>query len=302
MEALRFKVHHLGGRSEELIIETETIRIGSGAHCDVRLPLDQARFEHVVVRSTSEGILLSARAFDPPPTLDGIDFTETVLPPGAILHIHDTTIEISPVTRAPEVPAADQRKRVKNLRPLVILALGIAAAVMMIAAKPRARDTVDDAPAAPDLFTAEPATCPRSSAEAAESIAEAKLDLATIKRERSPFHAEDGVLAVPLYELAAACFRIAGKEEDERGASAAAAQLKVRVADEFRMHQVRLQYALKVKDWKMAQDEVRTLRDYALTAEASDGSSQHGGARATYAVWLSNLDRKIELTHGGKKK
>ena len=67
------------------------------------------------------------------------------------------------------------------------------------------------------------------------------------------------------------------------------------------MHQVRLQYALKVKDWKMAQDEVRTLRDYASTTEAPDGSSARD-EHASYAVWLSNFERKIELTHGGKKK
>src|SRR6185503_11699814 len=169
------------------------------------------------------------------------------------------------------------------------------------AAKPRANDTAEEVPSAPELFVAEPTICPRNAAEAAEAIAEAKLDLATIKRERSPFHPEDGVLAVPLYELAAACFRVAGRQDDERETTAAAAQLKARVSDEFRMHQVRLQYALKVKDWKMAQDEVRTLRDYALTAEGSDGSLQRG-TQASYAVWLSNLDRKIELTHGGKKK
>ncbi|HMJ52549.1 MAG TPA: hypothetical protein VK540_10750 [Polyangiaceae bacterium] len=301
MDALRIKVHHLGGRSEELVIETETIRIGSGAHCEVRLPIDQARFEHVVARATASGVVVSARAFDPPPTLDGVDFTEALLPPGAVLRIHQSSIEISSVARIPDVLATDQGKRATNRRPAVILVLGLAAAGLMIAAKPRAKDTADDAPLAPQLFAAERPVCPRTSAEAAEAIALAKLDLATIKRERSPFHPEDGVLGVPLYELAAACFRVAGKQEEEEEASAAATQLKARVSDEFRMHQVRLQYALKVKDWKMAQDEVRTLRDYALTAEGPDGSSQRG-ARASYAVWLSNLDRKIELTHGGKKK
>jgi hypothetical protein len=301
MDALRIKVQHLGGRIEEMVVDAETIRIGSGAHCEVRLPLDQARFEHVVVRSTDEGIRVTARAFDPPPTLDGVGFSDTLLGPGAVLRVHESNIEISPVTRSAETPARDHRQRAKNLRPVIILVLGVGAAGLMFAAKPRASDAADDTPEAPDLFLAQPSVCPRASGEAAQAIAEAKLDLATIKRERSPFHPQDGVLAVPLYELAAACFRVADKPEDEREATAAAAQLKARVSDEFRMHQVRLQYALKVKDWKMAQDEVRTLRDYALTAEGSDGSARRG-AHATYAVWLSNLDRKIELTHGGKKK
>jgi hypothetical protein len=301
MEALRIKVHHLGGRSEELVIDAETIRIGSGAHCEVRLPLDQARFEHVIVRATADGVLVSARAFDPPPTLDGLDFTETLLAPGGILQIHESTIEVSSVARAPEALPSDRRQRTKNLRPAIILVVGVAAAGLMVAAKPRAKDTADEAPPAPDLFAAEPSACPRSTAEAAQAIAEAKLDPAPIKRERSPFHADDGVLAVPLYELAAACFRVAGQDAEAREAGAAAAQLKESVSDEFRMHQVRLQYALRVKDWKMAEDEVRTLREYASTTEGSEGSSQRG-AGASYAVWLSNLDRKIELTHGGKKK
>jgi hypothetical protein len=301
MEALRIKVHHLGGRSEELVIEAETIRIGSGAHCEVRLPLDQARFEHVVVRSTASGVLVSASAFDPPPTLDGVEFTETLLPSGAILCIHQSSIEIAPVNRSLEAPNPAPGRRAKNLRPALILVLGVTAAGLMLAAKPRAKDNADDAPPAPNLFVTAPVVCPRASAEASLAIAEAKLDLATIKRERSPFHPEDGVLAVPLYDLAAACFRVAGKQERARDATAAATQLKARVADEFRMHQVRLQYALKVKDWKLAQGEVRTLRDYALTTEEADGSSQRG-PQISYAVWLSNLDRKIELTHGGKKK
>jgi hypothetical protein len=301
MEGLRVKVHHLGGRTEELVIEGETIRIGSGAHCEVRLPLDQARFEHVIVRATPDGVVVTARAFDPPPTLDGREFTEALVPPGDILRIHQTDIEVSAAERALEGPIADRQGRAKTLRPVIILVLGVAAAGLMLLYKPRAKDISDEAPPVPALFATETNVCPRASAEAAQAIAEAKLDLATIKRERSPFHPEDGVLAVPLYELAAACFRMAGSHEQEREATAAAALLKANVSDEFRMHQVRLQYALKVKDWKMAQDEVRTLRDYAMTTEALDGSSQRG-AGASYAVWLSNLDRKIELTHGGKKK
>jgi hypothetical protein len=301
MEPLRFNVHHLGGRREELIIEGETIRIGSGAHCEVRLPLDQARFEHVIVRVAAHGAVVTARAFDPAPTLDGIVFTETTLPPRAVLGIHQSTIEVSTVARSIGAPVAEQRRPSQHVRPAVILVLGVAAAGVIFANKPRSRGAGDEAPPAPALFAAEPTACPRSSAEAAQAIAEAKLDLATIKRERSPFHPEDGVLAVPLYEMAAACFRVAVDPEKEREATSAAAQLKARVEDEFRMHQVRLQYALKAKDWTMAQDAVRTLRDFALTTETGDGASQRG-AHASYAVWLSNLDRKIELSHGGKKK
>lgn len=301
MEALRIKVQHFGGRTEELVIEAEAIHIGSGAHCEVRLPIDQARFEHVVVRPSAGGVLVSARAFDPPPTIDGLGFTETLLPPGGVLRIHQSTIEVSPVVRAPETPGTDPRNRARNLRPTIILVVGVAAAGLMVAAKPRAKDTTDEAPPAPELFAAEASTCPRASEEAAQATAEAKLELATIKRERSPFHPQDGVVAVPLYELAAACFRVARKPEAARDAAAAAVQLRASVSDEFRMHQVRLQYALKVKDWKMAQDEVRTLRDYASTTEAPDGSSARD-EHASYAVWLSNFERKIELTHGGKKK
>ena len=53
MKALRFLVRYPDGRGEELTIEADRVLIGSGAHCEIRLPVDQAAMEHVLVRASS---------------------------------------------------------------------------------------------------------------------------------------------------------------------------------------------------------------------------------------------------------
>ena len=43
MRVLKFQTRHVTGQIEQLSIESERVLIGSGAHCEIRLPLAEAR-------------------------------------------------------------------------------------------------------------------------------------------------------------------------------------------------------------------------------------------------------------------
>jgi hypothetical protein len=302
MDGLKIKVRHVGGRTEELTVETDQVLIGSGAHCEVRLPIDQARFEHVLVRSGPAGLFASARSIDPPPTLSGAEFTEAPILPGSVLRVSQSAIEIEPIALTVDPSTAKQDAGSRNARPLVILVLGIAASAAIYLARPHAKKTGDEPAVIPELFGATGGTCPQTEALAAEALAQSKVSLANAKRERSPFYVQDGIGAVHLYQLAGACFRMARRYEDAEQALAAADALKETITEGFRVHRMRLKYALTSNDWEMALGQVRILRTYTSFGATDDGDETGKHSDDEYATWLSNLNRQIELAHSGKKK
>jgi hypothetical protein len=113
--------------------------------------------------------------------------------------------------------------------------------------------------------------------------------MAEAKRERRPFHVQDGVAAVPLFETASACFRAAGQAAAAGDLASAASTLRTKVNEDYRAHQVRLEHALTVNDLATAQKEVQVLRAFTE------------GKVGPYVVWLSNLDRKLQLIRGRKQ-
>jgi hypothetical protein len=140
----------------------------------------------------------------------------------------------------------------------------------------------------PQLWEAPITTCPQSSPEQALAVANDKVALAAARRERRPFRVQDGVAAVPLYEVAAACFRLTEQANLAKDAAEAAQTLRTEVGVDYRTHRVRLEHALSVSDWNTAHKETRVL--LALTE----------GKQGEYVTWLSNLDRKLQLKFGRK--
>ena len=49
MRVLKFQTRLPTGQVEQVTIESERVLIGSGAHCEIRLPLAEAGVEHVLV-------------------------------------------------------------------------------------------------------------------------------------------------------------------------------------------------------------------------------------------------------------
>jgi hypothetical protein len=289
MDALSLSIHHPNGRKEEVLIEAAEALIGSGAHCDVRLPPEHARFEHVVVRSGPTGLFAKAKTVAAAPKLNGVEFMETRLDGGSVLDVGGVRITIAPTvteTRGPKKPTG---KRTISPSTLVIAIVGIAAAGGMYLSKPRGESSIGQPTAVPDVF-AETAACPQGGGPQAGAVAEQKFTLASAKRERSPFHVQDGVSAVSLYRTAASCFAAAGRGAESANAEHEAQILRARMSEDFRVQRVRLERALSIEDWKTARRQVRVLLAY---TEQTPGE---------YASWLSILERKLRTAEDKAKK
>jgi hypothetical protein len=289
METIRFSVTHTNGRIEELLTESAQVLVGSGAHCEIRLPIDQARVEHVLIQSTPAGLRAIARAFDPPPRLDGAEFTQAPILGRAVLAIGETKIEVSPSMSEAARRTTPRAQVSRNPRVYAYLVLGAAGVVTMLAARGKGNDRAAEPFATPALWGARVDHCPQAVPDQALAAARARLSLAIAKRERSPFHPEDGVAAVPMYEGAEACFRAAGRDGDAADAAGNAEQLRHRMTEEFREHRIRLRRAMSLQEWPIAVHESGVLLSF-LPSGGSD-----------YATWLSNLRRKLQLQYESKK-
>src|SRR5438445_544048 len=86
MQACIFTIEHPNGKSEKIELEADRVLIGSGAHCDIRLPPECATWEHLVITEEEGGM----NAFvlpkeDNSATLDGARFRQGRLNDGAII-------------------------------------------------------------------------------------------------------------------------------------------------------------------------------------------------------------------------
>jgi hypothetical protein len=289
VRVLRFQTRLPTGQVEQVTIESERVKIGSGAHCEIRLPLTEARVEHVLIELGPAGIFARALSFDPQPTINNVPFTQAPLPPGAVVGISGTQIYIEVIETA---GAAIGQQKQKKSSPITIVALAIilaAAAYLFFA---------DDAgmlggaeadrppPPPPELWGPPTTTCPHAERAQALAYARERMAAADAKRERRPFYVQDGVSAVPVYEVAAACFRLGGDAGSASLADEAAAYLRREITDDFRMRRVRLDHALATEDYVSAQREVRVLLQF---VEGKSGE---------YVTWLANLERKLKLKIG----
>src|SRR5262245_46563570 len=94
MRLLKFQTRLPTGQVEQILIESERVLIGSGAHCDIRLPLAEARVEHVLIDLGAAGVFAQALDFEPPPTINNVPFTVAPLPQGAVLGIGGTQVYV----------------------------------------------------------------------------------------------------------------------------------------------------------------------------------------------------------------
>ncbi len=287
MSFLRFQIRHPNGQIEQLQVEGERVLIGSGAHCEIRLPIDQASIESVLVQSNAGGVYAQALSFDPPPTINQTPFSQAPLQAESVLGIGQVQIYVTMSDTAAGGAVVAKKKQQSNPLSYLVLILaavgGVYYAFFMdpeagVAAQPRE---------IPDLWEAAVGACPQTgSAEQAIALARDKESVGDARRERRPFHVQDGVAAVPLYETAAACFKQGGDMASAQDSTNEAAALRKEMYDDFRTHRVRLDHALQIQDFVTARKEVRTLLAFLE------------GRQGDYVTWLSNLDRKLKLKVG----
>lgn len=290
LTALQFRIQQPETSPEQLLVDSDRVLIGSGAHCEIRLPQDQAAVEHVLVRFMGGFVYAEARAMNPPPLINGAPFTEAPLRPDSVLRIGQSEITINVVEVVDQGTVFSQRKEKSN--PVIYLLAAIAAPIcLFVILDEGPSDGLGDKPAeVPSLWSEEEQPCPRqASGEALAAAREARL-LAEGRRERSPFDVQDGVAAVPLFQQAASCYKNGGDTDRAAEMEEAAAQLQAKMDEAYRAHQIRLEHALEVKDLPLAQRQVRQLLGM-LAGQTGD-----------YVMWLSNLDRLLKLKIGEAEK
>jgi hypothetical protein len=281
MSLIQFDIRYPNGQREAIVVEGQRALIGSGSHCDVRLPMDQAAYEHVRVESIGNTLRAEAVAEQPPATINNMPLTQAPLAADSVLGIGSVRIfvgHVSDIMEGAQLSAAKNKQSSPMVR--VALVLGFAAAAYMLLAEPD--NEIAPPPAkAPKLFSDAATTCPQANPIQAVAHGQEQLDIANGKRERMPFFVTDGVTAVGLYQVAAACFKAGGVKSQEEEAAEAAASLAKTLSDDFRARQMRLTYSLKVGDYSLARQDVKVLR--ALT----------DGKKGEYVEWLTTASKQL---------
>lgn len=257
MSTLRFQIQHANGRQEQVTVEAERALIGSGAHCEIRLPVDQAAVEHILVQVGAGGVFVQALSFEPPPTIGGVPFTQAPLPADAVLGVNQTQMLVA-VSGEVVGGAAGAKKKGKT-NPMVLFGGMLGACILAwMFLKGDDNQARVEPQQYPKLFDQTAPTCDKSASNALAYAAEKRV-VAESKRERRMFHVKDGVDAVPLFETVAACYEKGGDKADADKMRDVANALRKELDDDYRTHRMRLQHAVLVKDNETARREVRTL-------------------------------------------
>lgn len=286
MSGLGFRIQHADGRIEEVVVDSDRVTIGSGAHCEIRLPAEHAAVEHVLVTLGGASVAAEARHFDPAPTVNGVPFAQAPLLSDATLGIGPIQIKVAVVEVGNQANVV--RRKDERTSPMTYVLAAIAVPIsLFILLDDGEGDGASVMPEErPALFAKEAPPCPQSGPVEARALATGKVRLAESKRERGPFHVEDAVAAVPLFLEASACFRQAGDAAQADEAAAAGTRLRTQLEEDYRARQVRLEHALGVKDLATAQKETRKLL------------GMLDGRTDPYVTWLGSVDRRIALKLG----
>lgn len=287
MRVLKFQIRLPSGQVDQLNVEAERVLIGSGAHCEIRLPVDQARVEHVLIELGAAGVFARALSFEPPPMINNIPIQQAPLPPGAVLGVGGCQIYVELIEGGANAGAAQKKQQKSNPIMLVALIAMLGLGGYMFLFADQAFDTTPPAPREyPELWDGPVTTCPYTEPSQAGAYARERMAVADAKRERRPFHVQSGIQAVPIYEQAGACFRVSRDAASANLADESAKFLRRDIVSDYRTRRVRLKHMMDIEDDVAAQREVRTLLQFTE------------GKTGEYVTWLQNLERKLKLKVG----
>jgi len=170
---LRFEIRYPNGQRDAAVVEGERALIGSASYADVRLPVDQAAYEHVVIEAIGQTLRAQAKAQHPPATVNGMPLTSSPILPDTVLGVGSVQIFVSLASGDVERPRAGAQKEKKKegspiIRLLGLVALPVLGYMVMADDEP----ALPDPPAAaPALFASAAVPCPEPSPQAAMALA-----------------------------------------------------------------------------------------------------------------------------------
>jgi len=286
---LKIGVRYADGTRQQLTLDAATALIGSGSHCEIRLPAEDAAVEQLRISLDATGIFGQVRSLERGVTLNGVPFVEGRLFQDSLLTIGRVELLVSVVETT--LAAGQASKKDSGNRAIHALGLiGFPLGFYLLLSHSHTADALPSEVEPPPLFeNTSAARCPEAEPDAARATATQELSRAETARERSPFSGQDAVSAVVAFQRAAACFALADSADRASDAGRQADSLRRDVETEFHVHRVRLERALATKRYEEARTEVRLLLSYI------------GRRSGSYANWLLTLDRRIELKFSGKK-
>ncbi len=264
------------GQAQRFMVDAAQATVGSGAHCEVRLPPELVAREHVRLVALDGAVRFEARSGEPPVLWRGVPTVAGRLDPPDALRFGGLLLTASVVS------LADTKKRF----PLELLALGpaaIAVALAFFALSPTA-SAPRPPPQAPPLFADAPASCPASNPFDAGQAARERLAIGAAKRERGPFSARDSVEAVEQFQVASSCFKVAGSEAAAKEATASATTLRLKLEEEYMTRRTRLEHAFTEGDTDGVDRELSTL------------TSMTSHLEGPYVDWLRREQRRAEAS------
>jgi hypothetical protein len=282
MGSIKFDIRHPDGKRESSVVEGDRAIVGSGSHCDVRLPIDQAAYEHVVLEVVGSTLRAEAKVDQPPATINEMPLTAGSLDADSVLGIGRIRLYVNFVPDVLDGASGDAARKKGSSNPLVQVALigvFVAAAYLLLN---RTDPKIAPPPAEePQLFADQAKECPQKTPTQALAFAHEQKDLADSRRERMPFRVTDGVSAVTDYEVAALCFKKANAPNEAKEADLAAKTLRDDLVNDFRARRLRLGHMLKVEDFELARQDVAVLRALTQNRETK------------YSKWLEQADKKL---------
>jgi hypothetical protein len=286
---LKVQITSAAGRRQELLVDADHALIGSGAHCEVRLPAEDAASEQLEVRVAPGGVFGRVRSLARPVLVDGVPFVEGRLLPESTLSIGSARLTLTPSTSSPLEVGKRQRDTSGNRTIHALAAVGFPLGFALLFALDKPAEALPELVQPPPLFTASAEPCKETEPAAAAAFANRELLRAEAERERAPFDGGSGVRAVRSFQRAARCLDAAGERTQASEVERAATALKRKVENAFHVHHVRLDRALATQRYDVARHEIALLGEFV------------GQRSGEYAEWLLTLDRNLELKFSGKK-
>jgi hypothetical protein len=286
--ALRIDLHR-GGKVRVLDIQADRALVGSGGHCEVRLGPDEAAVEQLLLEARDEEVFLKVLSLDPPCRLNGAPILEGRLSPDSMLELGSVALCVR-LAALNQTAGSEKKKSAEMptaLRAVALLAIGVGLYFVLQDA-PDAPSALNAAATPPALFAHPAVECPQSDADSARSLADQLHADAENKRERSPFYPRDGLLAVPLYARAAACYTRAQLTREAQESERAAQTLEQRMVDEFHVRRVRIERFISLEKYAAVGREARLALEF-----LQDKS-------VPYAQWLSAVAREADLRTSAK--
>ena len=269
------------GTLERQLLEGDQITVGRSPTAGI--PIVDARGlepEHLMVAPRADGCWVAVAQGAPAVQVGGETFQHGMLAWGSEIAIGGLRLKVT--DKLPKETKDPSEKKVSA--PIMIAFFIIIPLVgwLLLADDDAA---LDSTPAAdpPELFDAQ-VPCETGGGGTARHGGDRAAEAAIAKQERYPFHAQDGVEAVILYQRAYSCYRSLNATEQAAAMERERQALQARIEEDFRTHRLRLRRAVEQGRHPDALLETRSLINL---VEHREGHA--------YLLWLRDFERQLQL-------